>query len=1432
MANIVIKEILASDTVSDLVDKVNFNFDQLLLNGGGPAGPIGGSGPAGPLGPRGSIWFTANDIYNTSATTTPDPPLVFPLWSGTPQKVNNSALPGYPQFALDPNRYLPAAETVTGTYPENSFIIGTTGKIPRSGDLYLQETDDTFDSLSSTDGDIWEFNGVNQTWTYTGVNIKGDTGTTGANGFTEWVRTNDASPALNDFLRPEIITANDPIVRVVIGVGDATQASDIITDGSVYTDNVLTLFSEAPSLGNPESYRSQISLTDEYSIQAPTYSTYDYANIYTVNNTLNIYGFNAEASNFDVYNVNMVARSGNVLLESINPVLTSTLSALLNTNSRQFEITNGALSVSVPPVTPSNANTSGSIVTHRLADTSVALDITHNSNLSSSYSGYWPIGAQGKSIRLLTTDQNTGASQTYLNLQTFANGRVGIGYFGAAGINNVNGKLAINGGSNYPSGSSVSISVIPSIIVGSSWSNSTAITFTRFNVGLDSSITGNSIFFQGQLSSARNPALTTDLYNFGPSDLNSINVFSSINMQQGMIGFNTHKQSGVATLAGTQSTEAGGNWFIAPGSWLNTNISAITITDLDNALIIGGNSVNQTGTSSYTAIKTSILIDSVNDQVLINSLYRLASDNVTRMPNLISNGGAIIGKVKNTSTSSIFGNEDSINNKNIIIGYGGGTSNISPRIVTTLAGNTVTTSKAYSIYLSTPVFTGSMLFDQSDEIHTATNTSKSSFSVGPYSSYLPSLYSQFKLVHGTVNFSGGASSILDTLSNYGTGLGLEIESRFSYGPNSTLGANSTVRTPVIRYTNGIPLTGNRPLLITKREVTNTYQPVVLFEVSPTNHVSVGSALRFPSKIVYTGAEFSKASTATVPYYDFQSGGSQLNTTSTNRGRWADIPQASSVLTDDYSRSFIVNDINFDSFAGDAPAKLDQFAATVRAGIIINNRSYTNGTQTTSVNAAYLSYKNSITPSFPIITTPPISYSTSAGNARYGIATGNPLGMKPGYIVYDDNSGGQTSSFVKGVDTLIEGGDSFYTGLPGSLNASTGLPINQIRAGDVYITGGQVYKDVVGVITPGNVSARIDGFRDPTSLDFMNFGSVYLGTRLSSYSGAGYTAPGPSAAGYVYVGYDANVPGNFTSTSTKVEPIGGGRLNVSAPTQSVEVATSSSPYRSVNRAINIQRGDIVTRNQAAGWTVINLRDSAFLNQISPTVFESENIFCYNGTNKPTLFYSPASAIDYGVIPVWRIHYKVIGYTVHYSIALTGLRWNVNLAEGNANLIFISNSNNIFDIQPNSILPRPEASTPVVYTGSAAPTNSYNLPENIEGVNFSGSGHMVLRNSPSDTDWPRGGAGQFSPVTTTPIAAIYDRTLNRISIYKSGASMFTSNTIGDYSDPHVLRFLSSSNLIPIDGLNMGGNAFAAGGTPIFADIYISGTYQLDPAEWFPS
>ena len=73
---ITIREILASDTISGAADKINFNFDKLLLNGGGPPGPPGPQGPIGPIGGRGirgSVWYEGlGDPNLVPPTLTPE----------------------------------------------------------------------------------------------------------------------------------------------------------------------------------------------------------------------------------------------------------------------------------------------------------------------------------------------------------------------------------------------------------------------------------------------------------------------------------------------------------------------------------------------------------------------------------------------------------------------------------------------------------------------------------------------------------------------------------------------------------------------------------------------------------------------------------------------------------------------------------------------------------------------------------------------------------------------------------------------------------------------------------------------------------------------------------------------------------------------------------------------------------------------------------------------------------------------------------------------------------------------------------------------------------------------------------------------------------------------------------------------------------------
>lgn len=120
---ITIQEIIASDTISQLVDKTNFNFDQLLLNGGGPGGPAGPQGPVGPAGGRGLKGSTWYDDTSPAAV---------------------------PPVGVSPNVVAP---TLT----------------PQLRDYYLQ-----------LDGQVWEYNGT--TWVQTTVDLQGPVGPTGANG--------------------------------------------------------------------------------------------------------------------------------------------------------------------------------------------------------------------------------------------------------------------------------------------------------------------------------------------------------------------------------------------------------------------------------------------------------------------------------------------------------------------------------------------------------------------------------------------------------------------------------------------------------------------------------------------------------------------------------------------------------------------------------------------------------------------------------------------------------------------------------------------------------------------------------------------------------------------------------------------------------------------------------------------------------------------------------------------------------------------------------------------------------------------------------------------------------------------------------------------------------------------------------------------------
>lgn len=73
MSQLNLKEIISSDTLSSLVDKINYNFNQVVLNGGGPRGATGIIGPPGLPGLQGiegNIGSTGDDGTRVYISTT------------------------------------------------------------------------------------------------------------------------------------------------------------------------------------------------------------------------------------------------------------------------------------------------------------------------------------------------------------------------------------------------------------------------------------------------------------------------------------------------------------------------------------------------------------------------------------------------------------------------------------------------------------------------------------------------------------------------------------------------------------------------------------------------------------------------------------------------------------------------------------------------------------------------------------------------------------------------------------------------------------------------------------------------------------------------------------------------------------------------------------------------------------------------------------------------------------------------------------------------------------------------------------------------------------------------------------------------------------------------------------------------------------------
>ena len=65
MSQLNLRTLLSGDNLGDVVEKLNYNFQQIVLNGGGPVGDTGLIGPPGipgPEGPTGPIGPTGKRV--------------------------------------------------------------------------------------------------------------------------------------------------------------------------------------------------------------------------------------------------------------------------------------------------------------------------------------------------------------------------------------------------------------------------------------------------------------------------------------------------------------------------------------------------------------------------------------------------------------------------------------------------------------------------------------------------------------------------------------------------------------------------------------------------------------------------------------------------------------------------------------------------------------------------------------------------------------------------------------------------------------------------------------------------------------------------------------------------------------------------------------------------------------------------------------------------------------------------------------------------------------------------------------------------------------------------------------------------------------------------------------------------------------------------
>ena len=340
---------------------------------------------------------------------------------------------------------------------------------------------------------------------------------------------------------------------------------------------------------------------------------------------------------------------------------------------------------------------------------------------------------------------------------------------------------------------------------------------------------------------------TTNAFNFptifGSSNLNSLSTANGIGIKRGLLTFNAYSDNDGAPSLRSMGTNNYGNYAFGHGALLST-FTLANSGDLTNDTFVlsSSNSVVSTQSAQLTGglqgtqpFNINMFLKSNTKQFGFNTTFN--SNNA----DFNSRGGAVFGKIKSYTGESFFGHEDSQANKNIILGwpkdYSGNNIN-SPRVVVTSPVDT------NLIYLTTPTWSGSMRFNSITP--SVEPTIRSFTSTGTYSNYFPSINAQNKVVSG-INYQVLTNQLGFTSNPYDTGVGLEIETRIQASA-SAVGA--ITRTPVTRWFDGSTnfVKGNRPLIITKRDISDNTQ--ILLEVSTNNNVAVGGVIKYPQTSIF------------------------------------------------------------------------------------------------------------------------------------------------------------------------------------------------------------------------------------------------------------------------------------------------------------------------------------------------------------------------------------------------------------------------------------------------------------------------------------------------------------------------------------------------------------------------------------------------------